>query len=64
MPATAEKWRETAQTFSELRPFGTPNWLLLGADMEISKSVVPRGKFGINQVKIATDLMQRGMNIQ
>ena len=37
--------------------FGTPNWLLLGADLEISKSAAPRGKFGINQVKLSSDLM-------
>ena len=38
-------------------PFETPNWLLLGANLEISKSAAPRGKFGINQVKLSSDLM-------
>ena len=38
--------------------FGTPNQLLLGADLEISKSAAPKGNFGINQVKLSSDLMQ------
>ena len=39
----------------------TPNRLLLGADLEISKSAAPRGKFGINQVKLSSNLMRRGV---
>ena len=41
--------------------FGIPIRLLLGADLEISKSAAPRGKFGINQVKLSSDLMRRGV---
>ena len=42
---------------------GTPSWLLLGANFEISKSAAPRGKFWINQVKLSSNLMRRGVYI-
>ena len=40
---------------------GTPNLLLLGANLEITKSAAPRGKFWINQVKLSSNLMLRGV---